>query len=130
MDGATQLTIGQLAEHFVNHSRGAIDISSEALKLVRAEVAVHHHFRAAIDGGKGIAEVVHDGTRKLSDGGNALTANELFARALDGAGHRVERTGKATEFVIALARLLDRDAGRSRGGQADVPAPAPLIDVM
>src|SRR6185312_4081800 len=105
MDAAAR-HVNQLAQHFINHSRRTVDIAGQALKLVRTEIAVHHHFRAAVDRRERITEVMHDGAGKLPNGGNALTSDELFARALDGAGHRIERAGQTAEFVIAMHRHL------------------------
>ena len=44
---------------------------------------------------------MHDGAGEASDGGDALLADQVFARLADGGAHVVEGSGQAADFVFA-----------------------------
>ena len=111
-------------QHFLDAAGGVIDIGGEAADLVRREIAIDEHFGAAVDGGERVAEVVNDGGGQTADGGEALPADQLFARVADGVPHGVEGGGEAADLVapgdIDVGNRSCRErSGRRRGRELD-----------
>ena len=99
--GAAARDVQQVLQQFLNAPRSAVDVGGQTLHLRRSQVGIHQHLGAAIHRRQRIAQIVHDGTREASDGGDALLTDQLLARLLDGGAHGVEGARQPSELILA-----------------------------